>query len=237
MGVLKKKVCSVCVERKYKREYYRQKSSKDGYMSMCKECNKARLRNAYARTRKVPDGIKFDKTGRKVMHKGCSTSIYWDGNMTSLLKRHFATTLNYEMAEMLEVSVRTMLRKARELGLEKDPVWMKKVFKDRALLANVASVRSGNSGVKPGHKFWGNKYTGKLNKKDETMERKTMEELFEDTVEQFKKDKHEFDKASRDILHDVFIIAYKEGYDAGKEFRDGTIDSYSTWREPGVQAF
>ena len=74
-------MCSVCGERKYKREFYRQKSSKDGYMSMCRECNKARLRNAYARTRKVPDGIKFDKTGRKVMHKGYSSSIYWDGNM------------------------------------------------------------------------------------------------------------------------------------------------------------
>ena len=163
MGVLKKKVCSVCGERKYKREFYRQKSSKDGYMSMCRERHKARLRNLYSRTRKVPDGIKFDrKTGRKVMHEGYSSRIYWDGNMISMLKRHFATTLNYELAELIGVSVRTMLRKARELGLEKNPVWLRKAFKDRALLANVASVRSGNSGVKPGHKFWGNKYTGKI---------------------------------------------------------------------------
>ena len=163
MGVLKKKVCSVCGERKYKREYYRLKSSKDGYMSMCRECHKARIRNVYARTRKVPDGIKFDrKTGRKVMHEGYSSRIYWDGNMLSLLRRHFATTLNYELAELIGVSERTMLRKARELGMEKDQKWLRAVFKDRALLANVASVRSGNSGVKPGHKFWGNKYTGKI---------------------------------------------------------------------------
>ena len=163
MGVLKKKVCSVCGQKKWKRDFYRLKSSKDGYMSMCRECHKARLRNLYSRTRKVPDGIKFDrKTGRKVMHEGYSSRIYWDGNMISMLKRHFATTLNYELAELIGVSVRTMLRKARELGLEKNPVWLRKAFKDRALLANVASVRSGNSGVKPGHKFWGNKYTGKI---------------------------------------------------------------------------
>lgn len=163
MVIKRKKVCTVCGQKKWMRDFYSLKSSKDGHMSMCKECNKERLRKEYARNRKVPDGIRFDKTGRKVMHQGYSSSIYWDGNMLSLLKRHFATTLNYELAELIGVSVRTMLRKARELGLEKNPVWLKKVFKDRALLANVASVKSGNSGwFKPGHKFFGNQYTGKI---------------------------------------------------------------------------
>lgn len=163
MVIKRKKVCTVCGLKKWKRDFYRLKSSKDGYMNMCKECNKERLRNEYARNRKVPDGIRFDNAGRKLLHKGCSTSIYWDGNMLSMLKRHFATTLNDELAELLGVSVRTMLRKAREIGLRKDQQWLKDVWKERALLANVASVKNGNSGwFKPGHEFWGNQYTGKL---------------------------------------------------------------------------
>ena len=58
--------------------------------------------------------------GRLVEHKGYSTRIFWNGNMLSIMRRHYHNTLNRELAEMLGVSERSVTRKAREMGLEKD---------------------------------------------------------------------------------------------------------------------
>lgn len=158
-----KKTCPKCGQKKWLRDFYVDRYSPDGRTCMCSECMRVLKRDEYHRNRKVPDGIKFDKTGRKVMHNGYSSKIYWDGNMLSILKKHFHNTLNEELAEMLGVSPRTMIRKARELGLKKDEQWLKNVWKEHALLAKVASAKNGNRGwLKPGHKFWGNQYTGKL---------------------------------------------------------------------------
>lgn len=68
------------------------------------------------------------------------------------------------------------------------------------------------------------------------MEKKVKARFFE-MVDRYRENKHEFDDESLALLQDVYDEAYKAGYEDGKEFRDGTIDSYSTWREPGVQAF
>lgn len=69
------------------------------------------------------------------------------------------------------------------------------------------------------------------------MEKKVKARFFE-MVDRYRENKHDFDDESLALLHDVYDEAYKAGYEDGRlEFRDGTIDSYSTWREPGVQAF
>lgn len=72
-------------------------------------------------TRK-PEGVFYNANkGRLMEHRGCATRIYWSGDMLSLIRREFPTTLNEELAGMLGVSPRTLARKAKELGLTKDP--------------------------------------------------------------------------------------------------------------------
>ena len=93
------------------------------------------------------DGLYHDpKTGRTWQHEGYATRIYWSTAMLDYLRRHFPTTLNDELAECLGVSPRTMIRKARELGLEKDPVWLRQVWEERRMMAHVVSRRKGYPG-------------------------------------------------------------------------------------------
>ena len=71
--------------------------------------------------------------------------------MLDYLKQHYATTLNEELAGCLGVSRRTMIRKARELGLQKDKAWLASVWEKRRKMATVESKRKGfPSGFKKG---------------------------------------------------------------------------------------
>lgn len=94
------------------------------------------------------DGLYHDpRTGRTMEHRHYATRIYWSAAMTDYLRRHFPTTLNDELAGCLGVSPRTMIRKARELGLQKDPAWLKAVWDERRRMAHAASRhQGGNSG-------------------------------------------------------------------------------------------
>ena len=92
----------------------------------------------------VREGIFYsEKHGRIVVHHGYSVRIHWSKDMLDYLKQHYATTLNEELAGCLGVSPRTMIRKARELGLEKDNVWLRGVYEERRRLAMAASKRKG----------------------------------------------------------------------------------------------
>jgi hypothetical protein len=86
------------------------------------------------------------KVGRIVHHEHYATRIFWNTQMLDYLRRHFPTTLNEELAGCLGVSPRTMIRKARELGLEKDPEWLSAVWEERRKLAHVISKRKGYPG-------------------------------------------------------------------------------------------
>lgn len=149
------KVCSKCGKTKPKEDFYASKCAPSGLLSWCKDCYRAVRRSEYARERKVPDGIKYDKRGRKLMHRGHGRSIYWDGNMLSILKRYYATTPNSELSGMLGISSRTIGRKASELGLKKDRKWLAEVQRGNAMIANAVRIKSGR-------KFWGNQYTKSL---------------------------------------------------------------------------
>lgn len=71
---------------------------------------------------KKKDGLYYNSGKGKIMeHKGYATSIHWTPQMIADLRRWFPTTLNEELAGILGVSQRTMIRKARELGLQKNP--------------------------------------------------------------------------------------------------------------------
>jgi len=98
--------------------------------------------------KKVRDGIFYNpKLGRIVNHQGYSTSIHWSTSMLDYLRRHFPTTLNEELAGCLGVSVRTMIRKARELGLQKDPVWLRQVWEERRKMGHIRRKRMGWPGA------------------------------------------------------------------------------------------
>ena len=79
--------------------------------------------------------------------KGGAVRIHWSAQMLDYLRRHFATTMNDELAGCLGVSPRTMIRKARELGLEKDPAWLRDVWEERRRWAHIESRRKGYPGT------------------------------------------------------------------------------------------
>ena len=157
MKQCRKKICPVCGRKLWLHSFYKCAS---GYSSHCKECVREEKRQEYARNRKVPDGCFFHEAkGRLVEHKGYSTRILWTGNMLSLLKRYYPTTRNEELAELIGVSPRTVTRKARELGLVKDPDWLKEVYNYNRRDAQAASKRKGypgsfQPGCRTGEKYW-----------------------------------------------------------------------------------
>lgn len=96
--------------------------------------------------KKERNGITVREDGIKFIRNGLSRKIYWDGNMISILKRHFPTTMTDELVEILGVSRRTIIRKARELGLQKDPEWLLQIWEERRMMAWNAVKRKGNQG-------------------------------------------------------------------------------------------
>jgi hypothetical protein len=93
------------------------------------------------------DGVFLDlRTGKMYEHRGYARRIFWNRQMLDDLKRMFPTTLNDELAGCLGVSPRTLVRKARELGLEKDPEWLRSVWEERRQLAHAESRRKGHPG-------------------------------------------------------------------------------------------
>lgn len=94
-----------------------------------------------------PDGVLYHPSyGRIMEHKGYSLRIFWNADMVDYLRKHYPTTLNEELAGCLGVSQRTMIRKARELGLEKDTEWLYKIREERMKMAHAISKRKGFPG-------------------------------------------------------------------------------------------
>ena len=158
---LRKKVCCHCKRKLYRRNFYKSSNTSDGLSHRCKECEKACQREQYIKHHKIPDGITRDpSTGLLMNHRGASRKIFWSSNMISILKRYFPTTKNDEMPDLFfpRISKRTIIRKARELGLEKDPEWLRGCWDDSRVLALAASRKGNNGWLKKGHKFLGNQY-------------------------------------------------------------------------------
>lgn len=85
------------------------------------------------------------KNGRKyVVCKGLR--VFWSRQMEDDLRRLFPRTFNAEIAEYLGVSQSAMSRKAREMGLRKDPEWLVRIRDERMTWANWASNHNGNAG-------------------------------------------------------------------------------------------
>lgn len=95
----------------------------------CKRAYWRAMKNAeYARNRRRPEGVRRNSRGQLIEQRNGARRIYWTGQMLSDLRRWFPTTRNEELAGCLGVSPRTVIRKARELGLEKDEDWLAGVW-------------------------------------------------------------------------------------------------------------
>lgn len=160
--ILRKKTCTKCGRKLWLRDFYKLKNG--SRYSLCRECTKLYKREQYRKHRKVTDGIIFhEKTGRIVEHHGFSVRIFWSENMLSILRRYYPDTKNEEIAGMLGVSPRTVVRKARELHLEKSREFTSAMSREHLLLANARSKDLGYpGGFAKGMKFRGNQYTGRI---------------------------------------------------------------------------
>ena len=96
--------------------------------------------------RKTPGTYYDPATGSLYEIRNGARCVHWSQQMIDDLQRLFPTTLNDELAAFLGVSPRTMIRKARVLGLEKDPQWLADVWTQRRHWANMSSRRKGYPG-------------------------------------------------------------------------------------------
>ena len=172
----KKIRCPRCGKYKFKHEFYRFKTAKSHgrytYSTYCKDCcseiHKERYQPRKERIIRCKDGrIRHIKPlgepgeGRR----GASTSIYWSDGMLDTLRRRFPTDKNADLALDLGVSPRTLVRKARELGLEKDKELMHRRTLEKCKQMGRINKFCRNSGMfkkgvrnspatefKPGHK-------------------------------------------------------------------------------------
>ena len=150
---VKEKQCTICGEMKPLGDFYMQKKKKRGKLqpkACCKQCERRIKHERYRRMH--PLGVTYDlETGRAWRRTGRSRRIEWTSQMLSDLRRLFARTKNEELAGILGVGVRTMVRKARELGLEKDGEWLSGMWRDHARMAHMMSRALGYPGrIMPG---------------------------------------------------------------------------------------
>lgn len=141
----RKKICPKCGRKLWLHDFY--KTANGWVSSACKECTRQEKRDEYARNRKVPNRLYQDPvTGRLMEHKDCSTKIHWSPYMIERLTNKYATTKNEDLAIDLNVSPRTVIRKARELGLEKDKGWMQAHARKNCQTMRILNKCCGNSG-------------------------------------------------------------------------------------------
>ena len=122
-------ICCICGQDLPEESFY-PSEFRGNRKARCKECHKERKR----RLNKLNEGI-VQRGTRLVIRKDGISRIYWSGNMISELKRYYPTTKNAELADYFGVSLRTINRKAAELGLTKSKQFIADVSKDNGYLA------------------------------------------------------------------------------------------------------
>lgn len=116
---------------------------------MTQEEQRLKWRQEYRKYHPIKPARTFYHQGqqRVVTRDRYSMRIFWNKQMTDFLKTHFATSLNEDLAGCLGVSQRTVIRKARELGLKKDKTWLDGIWNERRLMANAEAKRLGYPGT------------------------------------------------------------------------------------------
>jgi len=102
--------------------------------------------------RKTPGTYYNPDTGKLYEIRNGTRCVHWSSQMIDDLRRLFPTTLNSEVAEYLGVSQRTAIRKAHELGIQKDPTWLANIWEERRQWAHMSARRKGfPGGFRKGH--------------------------------------------------------------------------------------
>lgn len=116
---------------------------------MTQEEKRALWRRNYRKYHPIqpPRTFYSEKYGRIVTRYRMATSIFWSADMLDYLRTHFATTRNEELAGCLGVSQRTLIRKARELGLQKDGRWLSGIWDEHRQMARFVSRKKGYPGA------------------------------------------------------------------------------------------
>lgn len=141
------KKCTKCHIELSLSEFYTRKSDGQKY-PQCKYCMRQEKRDSYARKRKVPDRLyRNETTGLLMEHSGYSTRIHWSEPMIQKLRRLFPTTKNEDLAIDFGVSVRTLVRQARVLGLQKSKEWMAQHSRQNCRIMRILNKCRGNSGM------------------------------------------------------------------------------------------
>lgn len=141
----RKKICPKCGRKLWLRDFYR--LGNGSLYPRCKECTREDKKDSYERTRKKKDGVYQAADGRLRIHSGRKTSIFWSQHMIDTLNRKFPTTRNEDLAVILNVSPRTLIRKARELGLQKNCEWQRLNSQTNVRLAILTNKVKRNSGM------------------------------------------------------------------------------------------
>lgn len=84
--------------------------------------------------------VRASKMGLKKDHYG----IIWTPEQLKLLREYFPTMFNRPLAKWIGVSMRTLIRKARELGLEKKEGFLEERRGDIQRMASEALKRTAN---------------------------------------------------------------------------------------------
>ena len=141
------KKCTKCGEVRPIDEFYIRKADGSKY-PRCRHCMRQEKRESYARIHKVPDKLyRNETTGRLMEHSGYSTRIHWSTPMDEKMRRMYATTKNEDLAIDLGVSVRTLVRRARTLGLKKNNEWMAAHSRQNCRIMRILNKCRGNSGM------------------------------------------------------------------------------------------
>lgn len=134
MAIKRKQICKVCGKKLWLKEFY--KESDTTYKKVCKECHKKYVNERYAISHKKPNGKYYHSSyGRVMEHNGMALKIFWNKDMLDILHKYYPNTKNEEVADRCGVSQRTMIRKARELGLRKNKDFIHEVCCDNLKLA------------------------------------------------------------------------------------------------------
>lgn len=145
------RLCKCCHELKPLDDFRRQKQHGTWYyQAFCRECDNARARAYQRKARREGrclgrERIVRGKDGRFHHHKpgghksGWHWATYWSQSMTEYLTREFPTTTNDDLCIHLGISLSMLHRKARELGLKKDPVWLSRLQAKCARKAQLVS--------------------------------------------------------------------------------------------------
>lgn len=157
--------CTKCNARKPISEFYKDIHTITRYAYHCAACQRIEKKESYNRTRKKPDGIFYNpETGKLIQHKGLSSKIHLNKNDERFLREHYSNTENIELAQALGLSLRTLIRRARELNLEKSKEFVSKKNRDNLMIMRAKNIKNGNSGMfKKGRPFYGNQYVKVVN--------------------------------------------------------------------------